>query len=343
MVVNIETSHLAHDFATHPRPVRRATRNRRKEHKDQCLTIGLLNNMAGPAFRATERQFLTLLDAASDGIPIHVSFLRLPSLSKAEAGGSHFAGHYATVETLWDMQLDGLIVTGREPKTADLRDEPYWQSFTQVLDWARSNTHSAVWSCLAAHAAVLHMDGIQRVKADAKHFGVFECAQSSKHPLLSELPSRFGVPHSRWNGLTQGDLQASGYNVLSAMADGSVDCFTKEDDSLFVFFQGHPEYNADTLMREYRRDVGRFLRGETENYPLSPRGYFDKGTEKLLVELRQSALSGGGVALLNNLTTILDSVRVEHTWRASATSIYRNWLQIIAARKERSHAARASA
>jgi homoserine O-succinyltransferase/O-acetyltransferase len=36
--------------------------------------------------------------------------------------------------------------------------------------------------------------------------------------------------------------------------------FVKYNRSLFVLLQGHPEYDSATLLREYRRDVGRFLR-----------------------------------------------------------------------------------
>ena len=89
---------------------------------------------------------------------------------------------------------------------ADLRDEPYWEDFTRVLEWARTNTHSALWSCLAAHAAILHMDGINRRKSEEKNFGVFDCARVSNHPVTLGLPSLFQVPHSRWNGVAEEDL-----------------------------------------------------------------------------------------------------------------------------------------
>ena len=42
----------------------------------------------------------------------------------------------------------------------------------------------------------------------------------------------------------------------------------KKEKSLFVHFQGHPEYGAQTLLKEYRRDIKRFLRGERETYPI---------------------------------------------------------------------------
>ena len=195
--------------------------------RDKCVTIGLVNNMAGAAFRATERQFLSLLNSASEGIPIHVSFYTLPGLSQTETGGHHFASHYSSVDALWDTHLDGLIVTGREPRMADLRDEHYWESFTEVLEWARTHTYSTVWSCLAAHAAILHMDGIGRRKSNEKNFGVFECDHISEHPLTQGLPPRFQVPHSRWNGVAQKDLTDHGYTVLSRIAGNGVDAFVE--------------------------------------------------------------------------------------------------------------------
>ncbi len=50
--------------------------------------------------------------------------------------------------------------------------------------------------------------------------------------------------------------------------------FARHEPSFHLFLQGHPEYAADTLLREYRRDVGRYLRGERADYPAMPQGYF---------------------------------------------------------------------
>jgi homoserine O-succinyltransferase len=292
--------------------------------------------MVGAAFKATERQFVSLLDSASEGIPVHVSFYTLPGLSQAESGGHHFASHYSNVESLLDTHLDGLIVTGREPKMASLRDEPYWKSLTQVLEWAGTNTHSTVWSCLAAHAAILHMDGIGRRKSDEKNFGVFECALVHDHPLTQGLPPRFRVPHSRWNGVAQKELTDHGYSVLSRIADDGVDTFIKQEKSLFVFFQGHFEYETDTLMREYRRDVGRYINGETGIYPLLPQGYFDGATEKALATLRDEVVSCRSAELLPRIVAAIEDTQIENKWQSSAARIYRNWLECICARKSES-------
>ena len=79
---------------------------------------------------------------------------------------------------------------------------------------------------------------------------------------------------AKWNELSEDDLRLCGYEVLTQSPDGGVDAFIKQKGSLFVFFQGHPEYDTDALLLEYRRDIGRFLRGERETYPIMPRGYF---------------------------------------------------------------------
>ena len=65
-------------------------------------------------------------------------------------------------------------MTGTEPRQPDLRNEPYWPALTEVLEWAERNTASTVLSCLAAHAGVLHSDGIPRHRLSDKQFGVFE-------------------------------------------------------------------------------------------------------------------------------------------------------------------------
>jgi homoserine O-succinyltransferase/O-acetyltransferase len=337
VVVNIDSIRSSQERPEgSARSFRRATPMPRSGRTSECVTIGLLNNMAGAAFKATERQFVSLLDSASEGIPIHVSFYTLPGMSRAESGGHHFARHYQGAEALFDTHLDGLIVTGREPKMPSLRDEPYWKDFTEVLEWAKNNTHSAVWSCLAAHAAILHMDGIDRRKSEEKNFGIFECEKVSEHPLTKGLSQRLHVPHSRWNGVAQKDLIDCGYSVLTRTADGGVDAFLKQEQSLFVFFQGHLEYESDTLMREYRRDVGRFVTGETHNHPLLPRSYFDPSTEKALTILRDKAIACRSSSLLTSVAAAMEKTKIQSPWQGSAKRIYRNWLEYICAQKAES-------
>jgi len=118
------------------------------------IHIGLINNMPDAALKATERQFLTLLNSAASGVRLRLSLYALPDVPRSVEGRRHINRFYSGIENLWDSHVDGLIVTGTEPRAANLKDEPYWENFTRVLEWAEHNTHSAVWSCLAAHAAI---------------------------------------------------------------------------------------------------------------------------------------------------------------------------------------------
>lgn len=301
----------------------------------RCVHIGLINNMPDGALQATERQFLTLLDAAAEGMLVRVSFYALPDVPRNDWGRHRVKRFYSSVESLWNSQLDGLIVTGREPRTPNLKDEPYWEDLMRVLEWAEDNTYSTVWSCLAAHAALLHMDGITRRRSAEKRCGVFDCVRLSEHPLMTGLSSSFKVPHSRWNDIPDEELTTCGYTVLTRVQGAGADTIVKQQgNSLFVFFQGHPEYESDTLLHEYRRDVKRYLMGESDTYPSMPHGYFDRGTTDALSALQERATSECREDLLADLAAALDGKTIARTWRSAAARLYGNWLAYVSAQKE---------
>src|SRR5579872_1754059 len=159
-----------------------------RERSAGCIDIGLLNNMPDGALHSTERQFFTLLNAAAGGVVVRLSLFALPEVPRSDSAQDHIRRFYSGIGDLWSRRLDGLIITGTEPRTANLRDEPYWGSMTRVLDWAAENTHSTICSCLAAHAAVLHLDGIERRRLADKRFGLFQCNPACSHPLTTAIP-----------------------------------------------------------------------------------------------------------------------------------------------------------
>src|SRR5581483_394092 len=132
----------------------------RHEAPATCLDIGLLNNMPDAALRATERQFIDLIAASAGDRIVRLHFLTLSEIARGEAESARLRAAYTDFRELRGHRLDGLIVTGCEPRAERLTDEPYWNSLADVVDWAEHNTISTIWSCLAAHAAVLHLDGI---------------------------------------------------------------------------------------------------------------------------------------------------------------------------------------
>src|ERR1700751_2390594 len=89
-----------------------------------CITVGLINNMSDEALKATERQYTSLLGSASGGMQVHLSFYTLPEVPRNDASAHHIEAHYSSIDDLWEGELDGLIVTGREPRAAKLTAEP---------------------------------------------------------------------------------------------------------------------------------------------------------------------------------------------------------------------------
>jgi len=285
------------------------------------LTIGILNNMPQAAVRSTERQFTQLLTEAALDIPLEIKWL---SLFPRDG--------YACVDTLWEAScLDGLIATGTEPRAYRLNNEPYWHAFARTVEWASRHTVSTIWSCLAAHAAVYYIDGIERQPLQAKLHGVFAITRKQHHVLLEDVQGCGIVPHSRWNGLPLEMLRKKEYHILTQGHAVGADLFVKPcGRSLFVFLQGHPEYDKCALMREYRRDLLRFLGGERADYPALPVNYFDARTENRLRVLRRRSLSIRDLDLgMLAFQEIIDKAVLAAGWKISAGQLYRNWIGLL--------------
>jgi homoserine O-succinyltransferase/O-acetyltransferase len=301
------------------------------------ITIGLINNMPDPALEATERQFVDLIRAATGNVSAELLLYAIPEVQRADLTRREMAGRYRDVSELWDAQIDGLIVTGTEPRTKNLKDEPYWRTLARVVDWARDNTSSTIWSCLAAHAAVLHADGIERRALPEKLFGVFDCDPAAPHPMTFDTTigaaAGLRAPHSRYNDLPEAALAACGYRILTRSALAGVDMFVRQDKSFHLFLQGHPEYEAATLLREYRRDVGRYLRHERDSYPALPYGYFTDEAVAAANRFRERATADRREHLVAAFPVSALGVGLDSPWRPCATAMYAKWVQFLAGRK----------
>lgn len=313
--------------------IRQTRSSESHEARIRSIRIGLVNNMPDAALEDTELQFCDLLEAARGDMPVQVSLFSLPEVPRGARGKRRIAEFYSEIDDLWNGEFDALIVTGTEPRQPDMREEPYWQTFTKIIDWAEQNTASTVLSCLAAHAGVLYRDGIARHRLSDKRFGVFTY-RTFDHPLTKNAESHLQIPHSRWNEVREQALAACGYQVLTSSPEAGADLFIKtRRNSLFVHFQGHPEYGARTLLKEYRRDIKRYIRGERETYPTMPKNYFDAAASRILTKFREKVMSHRDEVLIRDFPEAAVAESLEHTWRASAVCLYRNWLQYVASRK----------
>jgi len=297
------------------------------------IVIGLVNNMPDAALRATERQFHDLLSAASQNRVVRIRHFSLPELVRAPVAQSHISRHYEDLGELWTSRLDGLIVTGTEPRAAALEDEPYWSTLTRLVDWAAERSISTVWSCLAAHAAVLHRDNIERRRLPRKLSGVFVSIKARRDEMVADAPFQWSLPHSRYNGLIEQDLVSRGYRILYQSPATGADVFVKDEASLNIFIQGHPEYEADTLLREHRRDVGRFLAGGISEYPEVPSGYFSDDAIAALSAFRQQTLRHRDIGLLRAFPTAALERGLSSPWRLPAVRLYENWMSYLADHK----------
>lgn len=293
------------------------------------IEIGLINNYSDAGLASGDRQIIELLSRAADRQTVRLHFFSLPTIERGPAAITHIASRYTEFSSLRQTRLDGLIVTGCEPKMARLPEEQFWPQLVEVMDWAEHNTRSTVFSCLAAHAAVLHFDGIERRRLARKRTGLYPVRKVMAHPLLAQVGAAPRVPHSRYNDLDAAALIDAGYDILTRGPEVGVDVFIKSWRSLFVFLQGHPEYDDGALRREYKRDVLRFLDGTSDTYPDIPVGSFDKAMEERLRVFAAKARRDRDPGLITAMPEDTQAPRHAARHHEFATTLFRNWLDYL--------------
>jgi homoserine O-succinyltransferase len=142
---------------------------------------------------------------------------------------------------------------------------------------------STIWSCLAAHAAVLHLDCVERVPLREKCVGIFDCDKLADHPLTANLPPRLAIPHSRWNELSEAALLANGYQVLTRSPAAGIEAFVRQEQSLSLFFRGPPRIRRFLLAERIPP------RRERDRYPAMPQHNFDAATDAALAAFRRAS------------------------------------------------------
>ena len=308
----------------------RSTLRSRPAGKRAGIAIGLINNMSDEALKATERQFGSLVSEAAGGIDVSLRVFALKSTRRSARALDYINARYEPASAAMDGDLDGLIITGAQPQADRLSDELYWEELAEVIDWAKLHTTSTILSCLAAHAGVLYLDGVERRPLPEKCTGVFGFKAERTHSLVGKQNRMRLIPHSRYNGLSRSELEQAGYVILTSSPECGVDSFVKSFGSQFVFLQGHPEYDANSLAREYRRDMDRYLRGETEREPVRPRGYFEAKAEAELRAIERTAHWARCRTQINDLSIIDALAPAERAWREAAIAFYRSWLEMLA-------------
>ena len=301
-------------------------------HQDiRELHIGFLNMMPDAALQATERQFMRLVGSCNQIAQLYVHPFSLPELSRSAETQSYIDQYYTTFEQVRQDGLDALIISGANVEKPDLAQEPFWEPLKTVIEWAAESTTSVLCSCLATHALVKHLYGIERQPLPQKRWGVYSHRITRLyHPLLRNINTRFDVPHSRYNAITREQFEAAGLVILAESADGGVHMAVSPDLFRIVYFQAHPEYDHHSLLKEYKREVGRFIGGEREDYPPHPDNYFVGEAADLVDHYQQvamAALEQGKEPPPFPETEI--APHLDNTWGDTGKAIFNNWLGLV--------------
>ncbi len=298
-------------------------------HQDiRELHIGLLNMMPDAALAATERQFFRLIGESNQIAQFYMHPFTLDALERGPEGQAHVAQYYESFDQIREQGLDALIITGAQPVHPELSQEPFWEPLNEVIDWAYEHVTSTLCSCLATHAIMEFRYGKKRQPQGFKRWGVYpHRVVERKHPLVSGVNTRFDVPHSRFYNISRERFEEAGLKVLVESTEAGVHLAVSEDLFRIVFFQGHPEYDLISLLKEYKREVVRFHAGERADYPPFPENYFPLQMEAVLDEYREQVLTARAAAeALPAFPEALITPHLDNTWHDSAEAVINNWI-----------------
>ncbi len=297
------------------------------------LKIGFLNMMPDAAVLATERQFLRLLGANQD-VNCYFYPFNISGVVRSHELLSYIDNHYFDFENIKAKKLDALVVTGANVSQPLISNESFWGELIEVLDWAKNNVKSTVCSCLATHAAVKVLYNVDRKHLGNKCWGVFEHEIVDEgHVLTSTVNPDIAMCHSRFNDISAKDFAENNISVLIESHEVGVQLAAEKDMSV-IYFQGHPEYDDISLLKEYKREIINYIDGARNDYPPMPKNYFDSAALQVAEEFKKLVLSANAK---NEVMLRFPEERlranVKNFWETSAQSIFRNWLGYIGSEK----------
>lgn len=226
-------------------------------HQDiRPLNLLILNLM--PTKIVTETQLLRKL--SNTPLQINVQLLKTSSHVSQNTDSHHLDSFYTTFDQIRNNHYDGMIITGAPVENLDFEEVDYWEELCQIMEWTRTHVHSTFHICWGAQAGLYYHYHIQKHTLPHKLFGIYQHQIIRKQsPLFRGFDDRFYAPHSRYTEVHLEDLQAIPELELLAVSDEAGVFGVKSMDNRRFFIFAHPEYDEDTLAREYFRDVDRGL------------------------------------------------------------------------------------
>ena len=289
------------------------------------LHIGFLNIMPDAALEATERQWFRLIGESNRIAQIYIHPFTLPVFERSGADAKkHIEQFYDPFEKLQNDGLDALIVTGANEETnPHVSDATTWGPLRDALSWANDNVASTICSCLASHALMTYNHDQKPSWRESKRWGVFSHRVVDRsHRLIRGMNTKFDIPHSRFSEISRQQFDQAGMKTLIESREAGVHMAVSKDGFRQICLQGHPEYDTLSLLKEYKRDVGWYQNGRTENYPPFPTHYFGPKAQGILEDIKARILKGEKIDFPEAKIEAL----LENTWADSARSTISSWI-----------------
>lgn len=218
------------------------------------LRIVILNLM--PLKITTETDLVRLL--SNTPLQIEVTFMKLKSHTPKNTPIEHMMMFYKDFDELEGQKFDGMIITGAPVETYEYEEVTYWNEVTEIFSWAKTHVTSTLYICWAAQAGLYWHYGIPKYPLQKKMFGVFEQKPlDALLPIFRGFDDTFFMPHSRHTEIRREDILKDKRLTLIAESEESGVSMVMANNGREFFVTGHLEYVADTLDKEYRRDVGK--------------------------------------------------------------------------------------
>jgi len=264
--------------------------NRAKMQDIRPLKIAILNLM--PTKEVTETQLLRLL--GNTPLQIEITLLTMSSHESANTSREYLDAFYRTFESVKETKFDGLIITGAPVENMPFEEVDYWKEMVQIMDWAKTHVFSSLYICWASQAALHHQFGIGKHKLDEKVFGIFRHrVLKPHHKLVRGFDETFCAPHSRHTTIHKEDIIRIPELEILAESDEAGVFLIASRDGRSIYVSGHAEYDAETLSREYKRDVAKGLKIDM------PKNYYPDNDPSLIPPV---------------------------SWRSHANLLFVNWL-----------------
>lgn len=232
------------------------TESRAASQDIRPLKIIILNLM--PTKIETETQLLRLM--SNTPLQVDVEFMHPASHKSKNTSQNHINKFYKTFDEVKDNKYDGMIITGAPVELLNFEEVDYWDELCKIFEWTKTNVYSTFHICWGAQAGLYYHHGIPKYILKEKMFGVFPHKPLDLyHPILRGFDESFYVPHSRHTEIRFEDIAlCKDLQVLTYSEQAGIHLVADLECRNF-YATGHSEYDAETLAREYFRDLDRGL------------------------------------------------------------------------------------